>query len=161
MLSFLFSHIHYHMSWTIFPPLLSPLFSCVSCVVFVRVQMHVCICVCMCLCVCMLCMLTWCSRGGGPSQAQTNSPLSLKAMNSPIQTESRLSTQVKKTGRVREKRNTFVVNSTVMDNQTLREARSTKKLYIHLHFSLDKCSYLIQSLSAFLALFFNRGLKNI
>lgn len=52
--------------------------SCVShVVVFVHARMHV----CMCMCVHAR-LLTWCSRGGGPSPAQTNSPLSLKAMNS-------------------------------------------------------------------------------
>lgn len=112
-LSFLFSHIHYHKSWIILSLLICfPhyfLAFCVSCAV-VRVQMHVCICVCvcMCLCACMLCMLTCCSRGGGPSQAQTNSSLSLKAMNSSIQaSESRLGLQVKKTGRGREKKKYF------------------------------------------------------
>lgn len=62
----------------VFPPLFSR-FSCVvSCaVVFVHARMHGSVCMCV-----HAHLLTWCSRGGGPSPAQTNSPLSLKAMTS-------------------------------------------------------------------------------
>lgn len=58
--------------------------SCVSyVVVFAHARMHV----CMCMCVHAR-FLTWWPRGGRPSPAQTNSPLSLKAVNS-VQTGQR------------------------------------------------------------------------
>lgn len=58
-----------------------PCYFLASCVSYVVVSAHARMHVCMCMCVHAR-LLTWCSRGGGPSPAQTNSPHSLKAMNS-------------------------------------------------------------------------------
>lgn len=67
------------------PPLFSPRYFLASCVsyvvVFTHARMHVCMCV-------HACLLAWWSRGWRPSPAQTNSPLSLKAVNS-VQTGQR------------------------------------------------------------------------
>lgn len=127
------SHTHYPMLWIIFffmsPPFLfSPLCSLSLCVLCCRVCActYACLYPFVCLFVCVHAhLLTWCFRGREPSPPQTNSPLSLKAVNS-VQTGHRK--QAGPAGQEGKKRDgilimwgfgTNIINVPVVDNQTL------------------------------------------